>query len=253
MANAKPLAPGSNPPRQALNPDSGSRFETPSTPTNRRIRVLVADDHPVVRKGIVLLLSRHQKLEVVDEAKDGREALQKAKELTPDIILMDIDMPHLDGLALTEILRKELPGTKVILLSGLSVTRFLPRLLQSGARGFLSKAASPEELLTALELVAAGDTAFSPEVARLALNQLVCKGGPGMGAAGLTNREREIIILIAKGLSNKEIAAHLDIGTRTVETHREHVMRKLNIHSVAGLTTFAVSTGLVHLPEGPID
>jgi DNA-binding NarL/FixJ family response regulator len=202
----------------------------------------------VVRMGISSFLARHPEFELLEEAKDGLEALKRAKELRPDIVLMDIDMPHLDGLALTEILRKELPQTKVIFLSGLSTTRFIHRILQSGARGFISKQASSEELLTALEVVAAGDTFFSPEVARLALNQLVSTDAKAMGVPNLSDREREILMLIAEGLSNKEIAAHLDIGARTVETHRERIMRKLNVHSVAGLTTFAVANGLVQLP-----
>jgi DNA-binding NarL/FixJ family response regulator len=249
MAHLIPTASNSKIQRWATGRDSGSRPPAAQTPRKRRIRVLLAEDHPVVRKGLLSFLSRHPQLEILGEAKDGQEALDQAKQFKPDIVLADIDMPQIDGLLLTELLRKELPETKVILLSGLSVTPFVPRIIQSGARGFVSKEASAEELLTALEMVAAGDTAFSPEVTRLALNQLVGREGVGADASKLSDREREIIILVAEGLSNKEIATRLDIGTRTVETHRERIMRKINVHGTAGLTTFAVASGLVHLPE----
>lgn len=217
------------------------------------IRVLLADDHPVVSKGLSLLLSRNPAVHVLGEARDGEEALKRAKELKPDVVLMDIDMPRLDGFAVTEILRKELPETKVILVSGLAIKRLVPRILQSGARGFVSKEASPEELSKAVESVAAGETFFNPEVARLMLNQLAAGNGAKTEAARLSARERDVLILIAEGLSNKEIAVRLKVGTRTVETHRERIMRKLNLHSVAELTTFAVANGLVQLPGAPLD
>lgn len=190
---------------------------------------------------------------MLGEAQDGQEALKKAKDLNPNVVLMDIDMPTLDGIAVTEILRRELPETKVILLSGLSFKRLISRILQSGARGFLSKEASPAELLRAVETVADGETFFSPDVARLMLNHLAGTNGTGIDPSRLSAREREVLILIADGLSNKEIAARLDVGTRTVETHRERIMRKLKLHSVAELTTFAVANGLVQLPGAPLD
>jgi DNA-binding NarL/FixJ family response regulator len=247
MSKLKPLGRNRSTQIQGWEPDSSSRFEFTPTHAKRCIRVLVADDHPVVRKGVISLLSQYPQLEVLAEAKDGREALEKARSLLPDVVLMDIDMPHLDGLSVTELLRKELPWVSVILLSGLVVTRMLPRILKSGARGFLSKQSSAEEFLAAIEKVTAGDCAFSPEVAGLALGQLVYPASRAMNNTNLTAREREVVILIAEGLSNKEIAAHLQIGTRTVETHRERAMRKLNVHSIAGITTFAVANGLVPL------
>ena len=125
----------------------------------------------------------------------------------------------------------------------------LPRILQSGARGYVSKSASSEELVKAIETVIAGECYFSPEIARLALNQVVQGNGNGPDVADLTNREREVLILVAEGLSNKEIANNLNVGVRTVETHRERIMRKLAIHSVAGLTRFAIAKGLITLPH----
>lgn len=216
----------------------------------RRIRVLLADDHPVVRKGISSCLTQHHQIEVIGEAADGREALRKARELEPDLVLMDIDMPHMNGLAVTELLRKELPKIKVLVLSMHSKTDCVLRILQSGARGYVLKETTTDELVRAIETINAGEAFFSPEVARAALNEYVHGGGiTNSKASVLTNREREVLVHIADGLSNKEIASQLGVGVRTIETHRERIMRKLNIHSVAGLTKFAISQGLVSLNE----
>jgi DNA-binding NarL/FixJ family response regulator len=212
----------------------------------KRIKLLLVDDHPVVRKGINSCLARHEHLQIVGEAADGVEALKKARELMPDIVLMDIDMPEKDGLEVTELLRKELPKIKVLILSMHSNTEYVMRIIQSGASGYILKEAPTEELVRAIDIINTGEAFFSPEVARAALNKYV-RGGANDPAAQLTNREREVLVQIAEGLSNKEIANKLGVGVRTVETHRERIMRKLNIHSVAGLTKFAISKGLISL------
>jgi DNA-binding NarL/FixJ family response regulator len=212
----------------------------------KRIKLLLVDDHPVVRKGISSCLARHEHLQIVGEAADGVEALKKARELMPDIVLMDIDMPEKDGLEVTELLRKELPKIKVLVLSMHSNTDYVMRIIQSGASGYILKEAPTEDLVRAIDIVNTGEAFFSPEVARVALNKYV-RGGADDPAAQLTNREREVLVQIAEGLSNKEIANKLGVGVRTVETHRERIMRKLNIHSVAGLTKFAISKGLISL------
>ncbi len=216
----------------------------------QKIRVLVADDHPVVRKGLQSCLARQESLKLVGEAADGEEALQKALALIPDVVLLDISMPRRDGLAVTTALRKEVPQTKILILSMHSNKEYLFRIIQAGAHGYVSKGASPEELLHAIQSVHNGETFFSPEIAQAALNQLVNNGGKKEPFAQLTSREREVLILIAQGRSNKEIASHLGIGVRTIETHRERIMRRLDIHSVAGLTKFAIANGLVSLEDG---
>jgi len=176
------------------------------------------------------------------------------KELSPHIVLLDIGLPDMDGVAVTELLRKESPQTKVLVLSMQQNKDKLLRLIQAGIRGYLLKDAAPEEIVHAIDSVQAGEAYFSPNVARLALNQYVADSGrpASSPASKLTKREREVLVLIAEGLTNKEVASKLDISVRTVETHRERLMRKLEIRSAAGLTKFAIAQGLVKLdkPDG---
>lgn len=215
--------------------------------TRRKITVLLADDHPVVRKGLISCLSQKPNIKVVGEAADGMEALEKTRELQPDIAIMDINMPRMNGLEVTEMLRKECPGVKILIVSMYNSREYVLRIIQAGACGCVLKEAPPEELLRAIETVDRGEAFFSPELARIALNQ--CVGGLAQGAPflQLSRREREVLTLIAQGQSNKEIANSLDIGVRTIETHRERIMRKLDVHSVAGLTKIAIVNGLVSL------
>lgn len=218
--------------------------------SKQKIRVLVADDHPVVRKGLLTCLSSKERLRVIGEAADGDEALQKIRDLKPDVVLLDISMPKMNGLAVTELIRKELPTVKVLILSVHSNKEYIFRIIQAGAHGFVSKEAPPDEVLRAIESVVAGESFFTPEVARSALNQLINNGGKEAGFLALTAREREVLTLIAEGQSNKEIANRLNIGVRTIETHRERIMRRLNIRSVAGLTKYTIANGMVSLEQG---
>lgn len=204
----------------------------------------------MVRKGLQSCLARHGHIRFVGEAADGDEALRKARELRPDVVLMDISMPGMNGLAVTEVLRKELPQIKVLVLSVHHNKDAIFHVIQAGAHGYVSKEAPSEEVLRAVESVHGGEPFFSEEIARAALNEFVSSGGKKEPFSQLTSREREVLVLIAEGKSNKEIADKLSIGVRTIETHRERIMRRLNIHSVAGLTKYAIANGLVSLENG---
>jgi DNA-binding NarL/FixJ family response regulator len=216
-----------------------------------KIKVLIVDDHPVVRKGLLSCLSTKDNVKIVGEAVDGDDAIRKVKELSPDIVLMDLYMPKKDGLEVTDILRKEAPQVKVLILSMQGTRDSVLRIIRAGARGYVLKDAPPDELVRAIETVQAGEAFFSQPVAQIALNQYVSESDKADPLSKLSEREREVLGLIAEGKSNKEIAMLLGIGVRTTETHRERIMRKLDIHSVAGLTKFAIAHGIVSLEEGP--
>jgi DNA-binding NarL/FixJ family response regulator len=217
----------------------------PAGTRGKPIRLLLVDDHPIVRRGLGYCLASRLNLKIAGEAGDGGEALRTARELLPDVILMDVQMPGMDGLAATKILREELPQIKVLVLTMCDSADDLLRIVQSGARGCVLKDAAPEDLLKAIETVAAGQTWFSPQAAQLALKQLVLQSGAESRLPLLSKREREVCARIASGLSSKEIAQALGVGLRTVDTHRERLMRKLGIYTVAGLTKFAIAKRLV--------
>lgn len=212
------------------------------------IKILVVDDHPVVRKGISAALSRTDGFEIVGEAGDGDAAIQAARQHLPDVVLLDIDLPGRNGLSVAEVLRAELPEIKVVILSMFSSEGYVTQALKAGVQGCLPKASPMDQVADAVRSVSNGEVYFSEDVARMALGRMV-RNGRMPSPEDLTPREREVLVQIAEGLSNKEIASVLGLGVRTVETHRDRLMRKLGIHSVAGLTKFAIRHGLSAVSE----
>ena len=203
----------------------------------------------IVREGFRKMLELEADLEVVGEAQDGRQAVALAKKLRPAVVLMDIAMPRLNGLEATRQVLQALPATKVLMLSAHSDDAYVKNATESGAVGFLLKQTSAHEVCRAIREVHKGKTFFSPSISRR-LDRLHPPSPDRMGvfnkkAAQLTSRELEVLQLIAEGKANKETAAELGIGTKTVEKHREHLMEKLDIHDTAGLTRYAISAGII--------
>lgn len=217
-----------------------------TTPTPARIRVLIADDHALVREGLRYVLDADPLIEVVAEASNGRVAVELALEHRPDVVVLDITMPEENGLKAAARIREQLPQTRVLLLSMHEQGEYVREGMRIGTHGYLLKDAAGEELRAAIRAVYAGGTFFSPAVVkRLSSTEAVGDASAASQLEQLTPRERDVLRGVARGLTNKAIAAELGISRRTVEAHRESLMRKLQIHSVAGLTRFALEAGIV--------
>jgi DNA-binding NarL/FixJ family response regulator len=210
------------------------------------------DDHPIVREGLKAHLATQPDLQVVGEAANGQEALRLAREVLPDVVLMDLTMPQMNGLEAIARLPKKTPRAKVLVLTMHENKEYIAQSIRLGARGYLRKDTSPAELVRAIKAVHAGEVFLNPAASRVVADEFQ-RGdkAPASEPPLLSDREREVLVLIAEGLSNKEVADRLGIGVRTAETHRERLMRKLNIRTVAGLTKFAVARGLVPLEPAP--
>jgi len=206
------------------------------------MKVLVADDHTLMRAGLVALIARLPDMEVVAEAEDGRQALRLVRDLQPDIVIMDIAMPGLNGLEAAERIHGILPQVKIIVLSMHASEEYVAQALKAGASGYLLKDAATAELEMALKSVSLGQFYLSPAISRQVVDTLL-HGGP-TGLDLLTPRQREILQLIAEGKSTREIAETLHLSVKTVETHRAQLMDRLDIHDVAGLIKFALRKGL---------
>lgn len=213
-----------------------------------KIRILLADDHGVVRKGLRFLIGQEDDLEVVGEAADGREAVALAESLKPDIIVMDIAMPKLNGIDATSQLLKRCPKTGVIVLSMHSDEQYIVRALTAGVRGYLLKDSAENDLVAAVRTVAGGKPFFSPAIGAALLDDYLRQmqqRGLSDSYSLLTDREKEVLQLLAEGRSNKEVATLLDLSPYTVETHRNHIMQKLNLHNTAEIVLYAVRKRVV--------
>lgn len=220
-------------------------------------RILVADDHEVVRRGLCALLQAQPDWEVCGEAADGREALEKAQKLRPDVIILDIGMPSLNGLEATRQILKINPQTKVLILTLHDSDQVVREVLNAGARGFLLKSDAARDLVAAVEALRRDKTYFTSKVAAMVLEGYLKNGTPGAAPPAptrsrLTPREREIVQLLAEGKSTKEVAVALGLSVKTAETHRSNIMRKLELHSVSDLVLYAVRNNIVHVVQPSI-
>lgn len=213
------------------------------------IAVLLADDHKIMRDGLRLLIEREPDMEVVGEAADGRRTVQLVRELSPDVVIMDVTMPHLNGLEATRQIVAEAPKVKVIALSMHSDRRFVAGMLRAGGSGYLLKDCAFEELVRAIRTVAANQTYLSPAITGIVVEDYVRHVSPRKLSAFsvLTPREREVLQLLAEGHTTREIASRLHTSVKTIETHRQHIMGKLGTSSVAELTKYAIREGLTSL------
>lgn len=214
-----------------------------------KIKVLLVDDDPYVREGVRSCLSRHLHFQVVGEASNGQDAIARVKKLTPDVVVMNISLPGMDGLETTRCLRDAFPKVRVLILAGNQGKDMVKHVVRSGAPGYLSKSASPSELVSAIERVHRGETFFTPDVAQAFFEEFVQNGGRIMdsGPKPLSQRERQVLGLIVEGLPNREVAVQLQLSVRTVEKHRQRVMRKLGVRRATELVKFAVTRGWVDL------
>ena len=215
------------------------------------IRILLADDHKIVRDGLRTLIGKEAGMEVIGEAENGRKALKMAEKIRPNVVIIDVTMPDMNGIEATKKMVTEIPGVKVIALSMHSDRRFVLGMLEAGASGYLMKDCAFDELAKAVRSVSTGQTYLSPSIADVLVKGYLDKVNEKLSVARspLTEREREILQLLAEGRSSKEIAAHLGVSVKTVETHRRNMMQKLNMRSVAELTKYAIREGLISVED----
>ncbi len=216
---------------------------------SKTIRILLADDHKILRKGLRELLEKEPHLEVVAEAEDGRTAVQLSQKMSPDVVIMDISMQDLNGVEATRQIISSSPHIKVIVLSMHSGQRFVAEVLKAGASGYLLKDCDFGEVFTAIRAVTANETYLCPQIATILRDDYVQRLSQGEApvSSSLSPREKEVLQLMAEGKSTKEIAYSFNLSVKTVEVHRQRIMEKLNIHSVAELTKYAIREGLTSL------
>ncbi len=213
-----------------------------------KISVLLVEDHHVVRKGISYLLSLEEDIDIVGEAEDGNEGIKMAKELCPDVIIMDITMPNLNGIDAIKKIKKSLPKTKVMIMTMHTKEQYIRQALLDGASGYLLKESTQEELVNAIRTIHKGGVVLSPSISRFVLNEYVRQCDPKKEVDSielLTDRERQVLRLIVEGKTNKEIAKCLSISKSTVNIHRTNVMQKLDIHDTVGLVRYSIEKGII--------
>lgn len=216
------------------------------------IRVVLADDHRIVREGLRALLDREADMEVVAEVDDGRQAVQLARDLNPDVVVMDLSMPGLNGIEATRQVLQECAATKVLALSMHADRRFVADVLRAGASGYLLKDCALDELVRAIHCVVVDQTYLSPDIADIVVQRyrsLAGTGGDASTTSPLSAREQQVLRLIAEGKSVRNIADQLNLSVKTVETQRRSIMDKLNIRTIAGLTKYAIREGLTSLEQ----
>jgi DNA-binding NarL/FixJ family response regulator len=213
------------------------------------IRILLADDHKIIRDGLRAMIDKQEGMQVIADAENGRLAVQLTRDLVPNVVVMDVSMPDLNGVEATRQIRSSNPNTKVIALSMYSDRRFVMEMLKAGASGYLLKDCAFEELIQAIKTVSANHTYLSPGIADIVVEDAVHQSDPACGTVFdiLTAREREVLQLLTEGKTTKQIAAECHVSVKTIETHRQHIMDKLGIHSVAELTKYAIREGLTSL------
>lgn len=212
------------------------------------MRLLLVDDHAIVRAGLRMLLESQADMEIIGECETGREALRRALELKPDVILMDIALPDIPGYDVTRAVKKELPNVTILALTMHESDEYFFEMLNAGASGYVPKKAAPTELVNAIRIVYAGGVYLYPSLAKTLVQDyltLVAQGDENAPPDGLTEREREVLILIADGLSNQEVADKLSISVKTVERHRANILAKLGLHSRTELVKYAIRKGLI--------
>jgi DNA-binding NarL/FixJ family response regulator len=219
------------------------------------LRLLIADDHEIVRRGLCALLKSHAEWEVCAEAADGREAVDKAQKLKPDMVILDIGMPNLNGLIATRQILQTQPNQKILILTVTDEEQVIREVLEAGALGFVLKSDAARDLVAAVEALQAGTTFFTSRVGEMVLraylNQKQGQSKDVPNPSSLTSRERQIVQLLAEGKSTKEVASMLDLSVKTAETHRFNLMRKLGFHSRSELVLYAVRNHIIQVPIGP--
>jgi DNA-binding NarL/FixJ family response regulator len=217
-----------------------------------QIRLLLADDHAVVRSGLRMLLQAQPDMIIVGEAETGQEAIHRVAELSPDVVLMDIEMPGMNGIEATRRIKANAPAAAVLALTMYEDDQYFFEMLRAGASGYVPKRAAPDELVSAIRAVSRGEVFLYPSLAGRLVQDYLRRGPAGEGEPPgdeLTPREQEVLTLIAQGFSNNEIADQLVISAKTVDRHRENIMRKLNLHNRVDLVKYALRKGLIGLEE----